>query len=102
MSPSPCSFTTALDESFTLTVSLPIPLCLTSTLLPFSRVRNPFLTDTLIPWMCKWTPDGTLENSMEALGPHHAGLNHTRHVMIWVHDESLFMQTIDAPCNGST
>src|SRR5882672_6027832 len=44
MSPSPCSFMTALDESFALTVSLPIISCSTSTSLLFSRVRNPFLT----------------------------------------------------------
>src|SRR5882672_8720279 len=35
---------TALDKSFTLTVSLPIIFCSTSTSLPFSQVRNPFLT----------------------------------------------------------
>src|SRR5882672_9305952 len=44
MSPSPCSFTTALDKSFALTVSLPIISCLTLTSLLFSRVGNPFLT----------------------------------------------------------
>src|SRR5882672_8307363 len=44
MSPSPCSFTTALDESFTLTVSLPVIFCSTSTSLLFSRVGNLFLT----------------------------------------------------------
>src|SRR5882672_5791469 len=36
---------TALDESFTLTVSSPIILCSTSTLFPFSQVGNPFLTE---------------------------------------------------------
>src|SRR5882672_7333917 len=44
MSPSPCSFTTALDESFAFMVSLPIIFCSTSTYLPFSRVGNLFLT----------------------------------------------------------
>src|SRR5882672_4210354 len=44
MSPSPCYFTTALDKSFTLTVSLPVIFCSTSTYLLFSRVGNPFLT----------------------------------------------------------
>src|SRR5882672_7393430 len=44
MSLSPFSFTTALDESFTFTVSLPVISCLTSTSLLFSRVGNPFLT----------------------------------------------------------
>src|SRR5882672_11575678 len=46
MSPSPCSFMTALDESFALTVSLPIIFCLTSTYLPFSQVGNLFLTQS--------------------------------------------------------
>src|SRR5882672_6768489 len=44
MSPSPCSFTTALDESSTLTVSLPVIFCSTLTYLLSSRVGNPFLT----------------------------------------------------------
>src|SRR5882672_5657682 len=44
MSPSPCSFMTALYESFALTVSLPVISCSTSTSLLFSRVGNPFLT----------------------------------------------------------
>src|SRR5882672_10780691 len=35
---------TALDKSFTLTVSLPVIFCSTSTYLLFSRVGNPFLT----------------------------------------------------------
>src|SRR5882672_7790761 len=37
---------TALDESFALTVSLPVISCSTSTSLLFSRVGNPFLTRT--------------------------------------------------------
>src|SRR5467141_879784 len=44
MSPSPCSFTTALDESFALMVSWPIIFCSTMTYLPFSQVGNQFLT----------------------------------------------------------
>src|SRR5882672_3793063 len=52
MSLSPCSFMTALDESFTLMVSLPVILCLTLTLSPFSRVGNPFLTVLLFPNLC--------------------------------------------------
>src|SRR5882672_8028881 len=39
---------TALDESFTLTVSLPVIFCLTSTSLLFSRVGNPFLTPVFL------------------------------------------------------
>src|SRR5882672_4713294 len=46
MSPSPCSFTTSLDESSTLMVSFPIIFCLTLTYLLSSRVRNLFLTNT--------------------------------------------------------
>src|SRR5882672_3237526 len=54
MSLSPCSFTTALDESFALTVSLPVISCLTSTSLLFSRVRNLFLTHPHCQHASRW------------------------------------------------
>ena len=56
--------------------------------------KNVFLpfVDTLIPQMCKWTPDGTLENGTESFGPCDAGLNDGQggHIVIWVHSKSTF------------
>src|SRR5882672_1538103 len=71
MSPSPCSFMTALDKSFALVVSLPVISCSTSTSLLFSQVRNPFLTTLthLSPFMLDTRQNPWLE--MEPLRESH-------------------------------
>src|SRR5882672_24445 len=66
MSSSPCSFTTALDESFALMVSLPVISCSTSTSLLFSRVGNLFLTQGFDPSGGK---EGALTKPGVALDP---------------------------------
>src|SRR5882672_5571967 len=77
MSPSPCSFTTALDESFALTVSLSVISCSTSTSLLFSRVGNPFLTTaamTSLKMVC-WLFQLSLHSAQSIF--HHTCICHT-------------------------